>query len=501
MDGSRRPWARNGTRRALAAVAACAAMAGTVPDAEASTLLELIGAPLGRYPFGARVLPSGPEAAYFNPALLPGVEGGFVIGVSYLHQELDIDLAERPDGIDVTDAVFQARRVDPVTGDRLPLAFRPLPTSMLAPRGDGDASSGRPYLSLGTVMHFWGDRIGLGVYGALPAGQFQGQRPFFADEREQYFSNSLHFELLGDRTEGNAIVVALGIRPIRWVSAGIGVTIANRSEVNNKVFVPESGDQTKTMSTSQVVVRTKVAPHFALAVHPIPRLAVTGTVHLESRSDVAGGTEMAFWAFDLSEDDKSVHAYVRSFLWEPLRVGFGASWDGTGTGDWSWKAGVGGVWGQWSRYRERQGVRPLDRWKDTVSLSASGEVSWRNQRLSLDLGWFPSPVPDQVGRSNHVDNDRLGVGAAWDGRWQVGKRVHLTAGVNLSFQHLFPRSVRKSADAANPVIDEMTDDLVDRETGLPLDGAAGLQTNNPGYPGFSSRGWLINAGVSLRIEY
>lgn len=470
-------------------------------DAGASTFLEAIGAPLGRHPFGARYMASGPEVAYFNPALLPGAGGGLTIGLSYFHQELDIRLEDRPAGIDVPATIFRARRIDPVTGDRVPLEFRPLPTSVLGSRGGADPSAGRPYLSLGTVLRFWEDRIGLGVFVALPAGQFQGQRPFFSDEREQYFTNSLHFELLGDRTEANAFVVGLGIRAIEWVSLGAGVTITNGSEVITEVFVPESGDQTKTMSKSQVVVRTKLSPHFGLGVHPIPRFSLLGTVHLETRSEVKGATKMEFWSFDLSADDKSVHAYDRVFLWEPLRVGFGASWDGAGTGDWGWKAGIGGVWAQWSRYVERQGIRPSDRWHDTVSLSGAGEVSWRNQRLSLDLGWFPSPVPDQVGRSNHVDNDRVGLGIAWDAGWRIGRRVRLTAGVNLSFQHLVHRTVRKDPGAANPVVDELPDDALDRETNAGMEGATGLQTNNPGYPGYSSGGWMLNGGVSLKIEY
>ena len=71
--------------------------------------------------------------------------------------------------------------------------------------------------------------------------------------------------------------------------------------------------------------------------------------------------------------------------------------------------------------------------------------------------------------------------------------------VFLHGQLLLTREVQKRADAANPVLDEVPDEAVDRVTGMPLEGAAGLQTNNPGYPGFSSGGWLAGAGFALRL--
>ncbi len=50
------------------------------------------------------------------------------------------------------------------------------------------------------------------------------------------------------------------------------------------------------------------------------------------------------------------------------------------------------------------------------------------------------------------------------------------------------------------VIDEVPDDSIDA-LGQPVAGAAGLQTNNPGFPGFASDGWVFGAGVHLAIEY
>ncbi len=65
-------------------------------------------------------------------------------------------------------------------------------------------------------------------------------------------------------------------------------------------------------------------------------------------------------------------------------------------------------------------------------------------------------------------------------------------------QILLGRSVEKSVDAAHPVIDEVPDDATNIFTGDPIPEAVGLQTHNPGYPGFSSGGFVLGAGISLR---
>jgi len=49
----------------------------------------------------------------------------------------------------------------------------------------------------------------------------------------------------------------------------------------------------------------------------------------------------------------------------------------------------------------------VDAWHNTVSLVAGGNFGWRQRRLAFDLGYVPSPVPDQTGRTNYVDNSRI----------------------------------------------------------------------------------------------
>ena len=50
------------------------------------------------------------------------------------------------------------------------------------------------------------------------------------------------------------------------------------------------------------------------------------------------------------------------------------------------------------------------------------------------------------------------------------------------------------------VRDEIPDDSID-VIGVAVVGRDGLQTNNPGFPGFGSEGWIIGGGFHVAVEY
>jgi hypothetical protein len=67
-------------------------------------------------------------------------------------------------------------------------------------------------------------------------------------------------------------------------------------------------------------------------------------------------------------------------------------------------------------------------------------------------------------------------------------------------QTKIPTPTRPDGDNLAPelVWDEVPDDA--QISGEPLDGAEGLQTNNPGWPGFESGGWLLGTSVFLKVS-
>ena len=106
-------------------------------------------------------------------------------------------------------------------------------------------------------------------------------------------------------------------------------------------------------------------------------------------------------------------------------------------------------------------------------------------------------MPEQTGRTNYVDNTRLTSSLGFEIPLQY-REANYSLGLYLQSQFLVPRSVTKDASAMHPVLDEVSDSSVDRIHGRALPGAAGLQTNNPGYPGYSSSGTLLGAALVLK---
>jgi len=82
-------------------------------------------------------------------------------------------------------------------------------------RGEFDPDDHQIYVTVGGMVEIIDDVLALGVYGIIPTEAFQVQSPRFADERQQAFTNSLHFELYGDRTATSAIVMALAATRFR----------------------------------------------------------------------------------------------------------------------------------------------------------------------------------------------------------------------------------------------------------------------------------------------
>jgi hypothetical protein len=113
----------------------------------------------------------------------------------------------------------------------------------------------------------------------------------------------------------------------------------------------------------------------------------------------------------------------------------------------------------------------------------------------MDLEYIPSPVPEQIGRSNYVDNDRVGLHVGADLELVLGS-THIRPGFQLMGQRLIYRHNTKDDSR---ILDELPDGSLFGSTHDPVPGAQGLQTNNPGWPGFASDGWIWGGALTLGI--
>src|SRR4051812_3002 len=200
---SARPWK---SRACIAVGIAC-----SFPCiAHASPLFELGGAVNGNGGLSARAIESGAASTYFNPALLTDAEQGVDVGIYVLSDQIGIHVLGRPSGSDIpvdsinaeqpgggrfvrygipTQWLQQGKPADPPD---TPLRSR-------ARQAEGTGHNTRAYQIIGLVTKLFDNRLTLGIYGMIPYSEFTGAAAFYSDEREQYFSNSLHPELYSDR--------------------------------------------------------------------------------------------------------------------------------------------------------------------------------------------------------------------------------------------------------------------------------------------------------------
>lgn len=481
-------------------------------------MLDAIGSPTSANGLTAHVLARGPEAAYFNPALLPSAEPQAHTGVFVLITHGDILLNKRPAGLDVSEAVYNAQLKNQ-DGTTSRLVLRPLPTdAILNSRADTSEDDAVPYATLGLVKPLYKDYVVLGLYAMLPVRSFQEQNTFYSDEREQYFSNQLHFELLGDRLLLPTMTAALGSRITSWLSIGVGATLSFTAFAKVAAHLPDAGDQREVLANSDVEAESSLSPQFAIALQPMPWLRVTSTLHFSSSFDGEGVSRVRFWNYEYPDGETAV--IQKSHLvsgYNPVRGSVGvavlgppaarreeaAKPEGPGRAPVAapppaWEIGARATLTEWSKYEDRHAENPVDTWTNAIAVGLGGSVLLGDRRVAADLAYTPSPVPDQTGRTNYVDNARIGANVSFESPVSLfGTDFDL--GGFLHGQFFIPRDVEKSFSAKNPTLDEFPDNAVDVLTGEPLEDAVGFQTNNPGYPGYSSEGWLLGVGLALRL--
>ena len=471
--------------------------------AQASSTLELIGATTGGNQITARVLSHGSAATYFNPSLLPEATPKLEAGFFGLASQSRIRLKARPAGVDVPSSIYQSSfptdpYSDPIHGLAHPLATQDLPNARSNTEADDDVI----YASIGLVRPLAGKALVFGFYAFLPVRAFLNQNGFFADEHEQFFSNQLHPELLGDRLDVSSIAFALGSQLSDWLSLGAGIDVAIYTESKVSVYISNASNQSQVLLSPDIHTNSKFKPYLATTVHPTARSSVIATLHFAFANTTKGENDLLFPVDPNSPNSPPPprQTYTITQGSEPLRVAIGGSYSGRRLPDGRapWEIGIQLLGERWSQYTNRQGEHPLDGWNNTVSVAVGGGFLWRDRHVTADLGYVPSPVPDQTGRTNYVDNSRLVASAGIEGPVKFLGR-DLEAGITLFGAYLLPREVTKDPNAAHPVLDEYPDTATDSKTGLPDPGAAGLQTNNPGYPGWKSTGYMVGAGATFRI--
>jgi hypothetical protein len=466
-----------------------------------------------------RAYPGGPSAAYFNPALLTESPAGLTVGFFVLSEQIGVSLDRRPSpSFDVPDGIAQAHHADDSAFSTLPL-----PTKVLANGRPADAFKqalpARPrqaagtghdtntYEMIGLIAKFFKQRFAFGFYAMVPNGNFTVLRAPYVDEREQYFSNSLHPELYADRLTAISLAAGAGFAITDKLSLGASATIGLRAGVGAPVYVVDASRLQDLLLTLDSKVNISISPHFGFSYRPTDRLRLTGTVHTPQKVELD-----ASFTFLLATGVSQSSGISFVLDYEPWQFGGGAAYDLVKSQKDTLTVVGSALYGMWSDYVDRHGEHPLAAypWADTITGTGGLRYGHGAVGTFLDVQYKPSPVPLQTGRTNYVDNDRLGLNVGSDFSFRaLDSSMHI--GAQIQTTYLIPRHQWKlvpptasDGQLHTPALvrDEVPDDATVLQNGmdLPLAGRSGLQTNNPGFPGYGSTGWVLGGGIYLSVD-
>ena len=462
------------------------------------TPATLLANPLDLFGFGARGAAMGAmtaaaddyTAVYYNPGALGLAPSGMGAGLHASYDDVTIRLKPRPAGYDLPDLGAGGA----VIGSK----YR------LRSRSDTNDIPNTYALHIGGVGSLGSERLRIGFAAFLPLNRLGQQSSPYSDEREQYFSNALQFEMIGQPAQHQVIMLAAAYRLTPWLSLGTGLSMMPQSTTQSQVYVPDPGHQDKinmTVTNDQVGRFAQLA---GILLTPADHWQLGATWRGENYFAINLDTELQIKGFQ--NDPGSYPIHQRSQVvsaYQPHQFVVGASYVDDGL-----QFVADATYALWSRYRNHQGEQGsgfADTWSARVG--AGWQVT-PDRVLRAGLRWEPSPVPDQTGRTNYVDNDRVvaSVGA--------GHRMHMFGhdmelGWYIQATHLMPRDTNKAVHGSYPtcapgvsgLCDEAPDASIDPTTGHPVAAYQGLQTGNPGFPGFTSYGDVFAFGLDGRWAF
>ena len=341
------------------------------------------------------------------------------------------------------------------------------------------------------------NRWAVGILSVLPMGSFQEQVPYFVDERAQFFDNRLHFENYDNKFGSLLLVAATSVRLTQVIKIGAGLTLSNQSNAKPAVFVSDAAKTETSLTLSNVKVNSVFAPHIGIHFQLAETWQLVSNLHFPYRSSVKGDSRLRFW--DQGREDEMKPPVEFEFVYDymPLRLSIGQQYAHQ-IGQYEVSVSGGVTLYQWSTYIDRVGEQPSN-FSDTVVPEAKLEISRLQHSAYVSGRYTPSNIPEQAGRSNYVDNDQIASDFGYQYTEHMGSnRYHF--GLGVQFYRLLERTHHKRSTAQDPIIDELPDavSIQDRQ---PIETSAGTQTNNPGFPSFSSKGSGVIIGAMLGIDY
>ena len=434
---------------------------------------------------------------YYNPAdLVLSPPSAGVGGLMTLHN-VQIRLAPRPAGYDIPD-LGETPEANPVYPSE----------DLLTPRADPEDPGTSVFVYTGGTTSLGLEKLRLGIVAAIPIASSVPAQTAFADEREQMFSNTLRFDLLGARVEHATLAMAAAYQVSDMFSLGIGLTYMPSTTMQNQGYLNDISQPDQINLNVGIEIPGQFRPTAGILMTPIPELKLGIAFRDEQFMKLSGATIVQARGkqpnIDHPDEDTGSYPFRQDMdmvlQYTPREVVAGGS---AQFGKLTVNAEA--AWSQWSAYKNDHDEP--GNFEDTLAYRLGAEYGLNaDWRFRAGTAWEPTPVPDQTGRTNYVDNDRVVGAAGVEHTITVGNMALIVAG-HVEFQQLLERTTMKKlgTDIAcgtndSVVCDEMLADDAER-IGEPASAADGLQTGNPGFPGWTSGGSMTSVGFDLTWQF
>lgn len=338
-------------------------------------------------------------------------------------------------------------------------------------------------LSLGLTNNFGTNifRVGVGLY--IPLNDVQKQITHYTNEKEALFTNKLYFELLENRTEHQIILPTIAVKVLPYLSIGGGVSLFIRSITYSHVYLPNIINQSDAFMNVNNVQEYTYVPNLGILFAPSDNFKV-GVAYMGQDSFPIKGASLV----QVPELGQQFTQPIEQILFfTPAHASIGVMYKPVYNleleGDLTWV--------EWSGYINNHNKPPQSQWMDPNTNTLRHGQAWNDiyiPRIGIEykpaspwrfmLGYFyePTPVPPQTGRTNYADNVKnvISTGGTYIMPYKNG---NINFSIHLQTQILGDRTTYKNI-------------AVDADPNKP-----GIQ--NPGYPGYKSKGYIFNTGFEV----
>lgn len=414
---------------------------------------------------GTVASPSGVADVLSNPALISLNRSHLTIGLTTVFDRTAILLMPRPSGYDP--AFYDTR---------------------LKPRRD---TLGRRanVVTIGGQFALLPRRVFMGVIAVLPSEGIARITSSYGDESEQYFSNQLSFARFGRRLSSEVFGGGLSYRFSDRLSFGVAALVMPQVISRNDVYTPNAVEPSSALINLDTRSATAVGIVAGFQYRPIRGLRIGLSFRDEITAKVQGQNVIQISGAELEPPFGQGFEIVPDSL--PLKISTGIRW--------AWPTGsfidAGASFVGWGNLTDQHGQ--LMGMSDVVEANLGGGISFddANNEVRFGFGWRPSPTPSQTGRTNYVDNDRVVIAGGSTHRFKVGRKS-VRVGLSVQVQSLLSEQTRKERIDLLEVCGSGVQSLCDE-----VPNQIGLQTGNPGFPGFAHGGHLMTVGLDAHWYY